>query len=345
MGVIPAKVLFEISINCLFLILKLPRAYPCDQMNTTPTTEDRIWAVLSHLSSLAFGMGILLPIIGWADQRRKSNYTSFQSLQALGYQSLGYTIWILSYLLVIIATSFVMLVIIGRAAQTGQNTDALLGPWIIIIFVVVFGFFALYFLLPIMAAVACALGLDFRYPILGNRLARYLGYGLAQEAEDSQWLDEDHEFRWVVAMGHFSVIILLWGMLAPLTTLILYGKQSFFMKFQSAQTLIYQSVTIVLYLGAGFLYLFGFISLIAFTGFTGEANLNSPMGMFGLIVFGVTLLIVIGIVLLIPLMHILGQWAGYRVLKGDNYHYPIIGSLVNRQISKQLKRDKEEKLT
>jgi len=314
-------------------------------MNTTPTTEDRIWAVLSHLSSLAFGMGILLPIIGWADQRRKSNYASFQSLQALGYQSLGYTIWILSYLLVIIATSFVMLVVIGRGAQTGQNTDALLGPWIIIIFVVVFGFFALYFLLPIIAAVACALGRDFRYPIMGDRLARYLRFGLAQETEDSQWLDEDHEFRWVVAMGHFSVIMMLWGMLAPLTTLILYGKQSFFMKFQSAQTLIYQSVTTVLYLGAGFLYLFGFVSLIALTGFTGESNLNSPMGIFGLIVFGVTLLIVVGIVLLVPLMHILGQWAGYRVLKGDNYHYPIIGNLVNRQISQQLKRDKEEKLT
>src|SRR5512141_2017118 len=48
-------------------------------MNTTPTTEDRIWAIISHLSSLALGMGIVLPIVGWLDQRRKSNYAAFQS--------------------------------------------------------------------------------------------------------------------------------------------------------------------------------------------------------------------------------------------------------------------------
>jgi len=82
-------------------------------MSITPTTEDRIWAVLSHLSSLAFGMGIGLPIIGWSDQRRKSNYASFQSLQALGYQSLGFTIWILSYLVIIIVASIILLAMLG----------------------------------------------------------------------------------------------------------------------------------------------------------------------------------------------------------------------------------------
>ncbi len=31
-----------------------------------------------------------------------------------------------------------------------------------------------------------------------------------------------------------------------------------------------------------------------------------------------------------PVFHILGQWAGYRVLKGDNYHYPVIGRMVKK---------------
>src|SRR5215212_4190227 len=143
-------------------------------MNNTPTTEDRIWAVLAHLSALSFGIGVLLPIVGWSDQRRKSNYASFQCLQALGYQSLGFTIWVLSYLVIIILSSIVLLVVF-RPAE-GNGVDTLFSRAMIIFFIIVFGGFAIYFLLPIFAAVACALGKDFRYPLLGDRLARYLGY-------------------------------------------------------------------------------------------------------------------------------------------------------------------------
>jgi uncharacterized Tic20 family protein len=302
-------------------------------MNTTPTTEDRIWAVISHLSPLAFGMGIVLPIIGWSDQRRKSNYASFQSLQALGYQSLGFTVWIFSYLVIIISASILLLIMLGSRGGNSQNMDADLVPWMIVIFIVLFGFFAIYLLLPIVAAAACMLGKDFRYPILGDRLARYLGYDPSQSSGAQSWLNEDHEFRWVVAMGHFSILITLWGMLAPLTAWILYGKRNFFLRFQSVQTLIYQAVTTILFLGAGFLYLFGFLSLIALTGLMGEPTLNSPIAMFGVIIFGVSLLIVFVMVLLVPLMHIVGQWAGYRVLKGDNYRYPLVGRLVGKWIS------------
>jgi uncharacterized Tic20 family protein len=305
-------------------------------MNNAPTTEDRIWAVISHLSSLAFGMGILLPIIGWSDQRRKSNYSSFQSLQALGYQSLGFTVWVLSYLLIIIAASILLLAMFGSRGGSSQDMDAVLDPWMIIIFIVVFGFFALYFLLPIVAGVACAFGRNFRYPIMGYRLARYLEYDLNQKSEEQAWLNEDHEFRWVVAMGHFSILIMLWGMLAPLTAWILYGKRSFFLKFQSIQTLVYQTGTTILYFVALFMYLFGFLLLIIVTGFTGEPNLNSTMGILGLILLGVSWLISIVIILLIPLLHILGQWAGYRVLKGDNYRYPLVGKFIEKRLSKEV---------
>ena len=40
------------------------------------------------------------------------------------------------------------------------------------------------------------------------------------------------------------------------------------------------------------------------------------------------------ILLVIPVFHIIGQWAGYRVLKGDNYRYPVIGKLVEGQLHK-----------
>lgn len=301
-------------------------------MNTSPTTEERIWAIFSHLSALTFGIGILLPIVGWSDQRHKSKYASFQCLQALGYQSLGYTIWVLFSAIAAIIFVIMMLTASDAAGRNGGNVKALVGIWMSIYIAFLLGLIGIYFLFPILAAVSCALGKDFRYPIMGDRLARYLTYDSTEKSEEQTRLNEDHEFRWVAAMGHFSILILIWGMLAPLTTWILYGKRSFFLKFQSIQTLVYQAGTTILYFVALFMYLFGFLLLIAGTGTIGQPNLNSSTGIFGLVVFGVSLLISFLIILLIPLLHILGQWAGYRVLKGYDYRYPLVGKLIERWI-------------
>lgn len=307
------------------------RARPTNTlMNTTPTTEDRVWAVLAHLSALSFGMGILLPVIGWSDQRRKSNYASFQCLQALGYQSLGFTVWVLFSLVMILLSSIIVLATLKPAAGNSQPSDAFLQPGMILLLTVVFGFFALYFLLPIIGAIACGLGRDFRYPVLGDRLARYLGDESSQTSHDPIWLNEDHEIRWVAAMGHFSILILLWGMLAPLTAWMLQGRHNPFLKFQSIQTLVYQVVTTIVYLVGGFLYLFGALFLLVGLGALGEPRMNSPLQIVSVIIFGGSLLVSFLLILSVPLLHILGQWAGYRVLKGDNYRYPLIGKVVEK---------------
>lgn len=70
-------------------------------------------------------------------------------------------------------------------------------------------------------------------------------------------------------------------------------------------------------------------------GFQGEVALDSSGGMVGAVVFLVSLLIAVLILLAVPLLHILGQWAGYRVLKGDEYQYSIVGRLVTRWIAEQ----------
>jgi uncharacterized Tic20 family protein len=309
-------------------------------MNTTPTTEDRIWAVLSHLSSLAFGMGIILPIIGWSDQRRKSNYASFQSLQALGYQSLGFTIWVLSYLVIVIVASIIILVMFDP--RGGNSTGEVPAAGIIIFFVVIFGFFALYLVLPIIGALACALGRDFRYPLMGDRLAGYLGYDPTQNSEEQLWLNEDHEFRWVAATGHFSILIVIWGMLAPLTTWAIFGKRNYFLKFQSIQTLVYQAAATAFFFGGAVLYSLGLLFLVAATGAIGNSDFNSSLGIAGMMILGVILLISVIVLLLVPCLHILGQWAGYRVLKGDDYRYPLVGRLIDKWVSKN--STSEEKL-
>ncbi|HET9907953.1 MAG TPA: DUF4870 domain-containing protein [Anaerolineales bacterium] len=298
-------------------------------MTTTSTAEERIWTVLSHISAVTFGMGILLPVIGWSEQRQKSKYASFQCLQALGYQSLGFTVWLLTYLVLVVV---VLLTLIGSSSgvpTTAGSIDPLFSSALTVVLILNFVLLALYAILPVIAAVACALGRDFRYPILGNRLAGYLKHDSSNEDP----LSEDHEFRWVAGMGHFSVIIALWGMLVPLAAWLTQGKQSLFLKFQSIQTLIFHAVALLLFFVAVFIYLFGAILVFASMGLI-ESQFSASSSMIILILFGAISLIAVLIFFTIPLLHILGQWAGYRVLKGEDYRYPLIGRLVDGWISK-----------
>lgn len=295
-------------------------------MNTKPSVSERLWAVVAHLSALALGIGLPLAVIGWSENRRKSRYAAFQSLQALGYQTLGYTLWLILTLIIVVGSSF------GFVAGL-ENIDILeadLNTWMAGYSLFLFGLTALYFAPPLVAAVACALGLNFRYPLMGSRLARYVGYEASAEGE---WLNEEHEDRWVASMGHFAIIIVPWGLLAPITAWALQGKRSRFLKFQSLQTLAYQLGVLLLDAAAVFFYFFGLIVFFVTIGFEDSA-LNSTSAAAGAIVFLVSLLFVILIVLAAPLLHILGQWAGYRVLKGDAYRYPILGRVVEKRLEK-----------
>lgn len=300
-------------------------------MNTKPSIEERIWAVIAHLSTLAMGIGLFLPVFGWSESRRKSNYTSFQCLQALGYQTLGYAVWILATLIVAIVSG------VGFLSRV-QNIDALetdLNAWAAGHTALTFGLIALYLLPPLIAGVACALGRDFRYPFMGSRLARYLGHDPARPGEEKTWLIEEHEDRWVASMGHFSVIIVIWGLLVPIFSWALQGRRSLLLKFQSIQAFAYQAGTTLLYFAGGFFYLFGIVVFVLTIGFEGEISFDSSNVLLGAIVFLVSLLVTLLILLAVPLLHILGQWAGYRTLKGDDYRYPVVGRMVERWIVKK----------
>ena len=299
-------------------------------MSTATTTEERIWAVLSHLSALAVGIGIALPIVGWSDQRQKSKYVCFQSLQALGYQSLGYTVWALVTAIVTIILAIFLVTTLETAGDETGSSDRRLSVWMTGFFIFMLSMLGIYMVLPGIAVISCALGRDFRYPILGNRLARYLGYVPGHPTGEKSLLHEDHEFRWVAAMGHFSILIFLWGMLAPLSAWMLQGKRSVFLRIQSIQTLIYQAGTTMLSFLAFFFYLVGLVLLMVGIETIGTQSFESPFTIYGLLLFGLLLLVSLLLILLVPFLHILGQWAGYRVLKGDNYRYPLLGRLVER---------------
>jgi uncharacterized Tic20 family protein len=290
-------------------------------VKTNPSTEERVWAVLAHLAALTMGVGILLPVIGWSERRRKSKYASFQCLQALGYQSLGYTFWVLFALVVVVISMLRMF----AALSAAEDLQAGLTEWVGAHSFITIGLIALYYALPVTAAIACALGRDFRYPLLGHRLARYLGY-------DDEALSEEHEDRWVAAMGHFSVIIVLWGMILPLTAWAMQGKRSPFLRFQAVQTLVYQAgVTLLTFLGF-FMYLVGAFVLIATFGFYAD-GIDSSGGMIGFVVFLICALIAIVALLAVPFFHIMGQWAGYKTLKGEDHRYWLVGRLVEKRFA------------
>jgi uncharacterized Tic20 family protein len=300
-------------------------------MKHNPSTEERVWAVLAHLAALTMGMGVLLPIVGWSERRGKSKYAAFQCLQALGYQSLGYTIWVLFALVVAVISLLRMLADLSAA----PDLEAGVMDWIATHSFITIGLLALYYALPVTAAVACALGRDFRYPFMGGRLARYVGY----EADD---LIEEHEDRWVAAMGHFSVIILLWGMIVPLTAWVMQAKRSPFLRFQTLQTLVYQAGVTLLAIFGLFAYLTGGIVLVATLGIFAE-GIDSSGGMLGFIVFLFCALVAIVALLAVPFFHIVGQWAGYKTLKGENYRYWWVGRLVEKRLMKDTKPVVEEK--
>lgn len=287
-------------------------------MSVKPATGDRILAILGHLAALAQGLGLPLPAILWAEQRKNSPYISFQLLQAYVYQSLGYTVWILLSLLMGILAALLL----GLLTSLGNVDAGLVDHVGFIITLGVFLPLVAYLLIALVGAVACGLGLDFRYPFIGSRLARYLGY---DPALPDSLLDGEHEERIAVAMGHFSVIFTLYGLLAPAALWLTEGKRSVFVRFQSAQTVIFQAVGSVFYMGTAFLFLvLLFPLLLSLTVFDFSVT---PVALF-LALAGLCLLLFLA--LFGPLYHIFGQWAGLQILLGHDFRYPLIASLAAR---------------
>ncbi len=291
------------------------------------TPEERILAVISHLSALAMGMGMVVPVALWASQRGKSRYAAFQALQAYGYQSLGYTIYLLFMLLVFVLV-FIALFFIALLVPNASRNDAISSVFVVILMVTLFASQGIYLLFPILAAIFCGLGRDFHYPLIGHRLAAFF-HSPANSADEAS-LDPAAEERWLASMGHFAVIQPIWGLVGPLYLWLSEGKRSPYLRFQSAQTVLYQALFNLLYLGTfilSFLLLFLTFSLTSMTHSLGGEGAALAGLMVMTCCMGPSALIV-------PLFHILGQWAGLRVLQGHDFRYPLLGRLIENRLSK-----------
>lgn len=269
-----------------------------------------------------------MPSFAWAEHRKTSRRLAFQTLQALGYQSLGYTLWAVAALLVLTVLTIATLPMI----RNGENINLFITEHIVVTVVLYIPFV----LVAVGAAVLCGLGRDFRYPLLGNRLARMIGYD--PSASPDAPLDEAAEERFAASMAHFAVIYPLTGMLPALVFLSLPGTRSRYMRFHALQTLIFQAISTLVTLGLALLtfifFMVGVVTVIM--PYLENPNLYQPT-IESFIPFFLFLISLAIFLLIAPLYQIIGQWAGLRILQGHNYRYAVIGKLVERWLEKREK--------
>jgi uncharacterized Tic20 family protein len=308
---------------------------------TRPSNEERIWGAIAYASAIFLGIGFLAPALIWSLQRRRSGYSAFHALQALGYQVIAFTLWILTGLIVAIILLPLMAVEASTLGSPGGMADPEFIPFntVFISWGVFFGAMLIYFLAAFLAAGFCLAGREFRLPLLGKWLARYLEYRNDPESvRGGRRLNEDREDRWVAAMSHAAIVFTMSGFFLPLLVWLFEKNRSRLLAFQGLQALAIQTAGLLAYLGAMALYI-GSILIMAVGALVLSAQPDQGAAGLFMILFLLIILVTISIlVLVVPLFQIFGQWADVRLVQGHDYHYPLFGRWLRRRLDRQSAR-------
>jgi uncharacterized membrane protein len=133
------------------------------------STEARLLAAVAHGSIVAQGLGLVVGILVYINQREKSRWTAFQALQAAAYQLLSllviigmWVVWSIFY-----ALSFIPLIGLPEGADPPLLFWAgLISMVIPLLVMVVLGLYGLW------GALRAWQGRDFRYAVIGAWLER-----------------------------------------------------------------------------------------------------------------------------------------------------------------------------
>lgn len=150
--------------------------------NPAPSTlaqNDKIMAALAHVSAILPLMGVIAPIVIWATQKDKSEFVSFQALQAIVYQLLMILAWFVGmgcYML-----SFFSMFLTIPFSGSGGDVDPTIAPFFMagffVPFIILGAIFiggAIFILYGIFGAAMTFQGKNFHYIVIGKQLARYL---------------------------------------------------------------------------------------------------------------------------------------------------------------------------
>jgi len=312
------------------------------QPESSTTSNERLLAALAHGSVILSFFGVIVPALLWSFQRRKSNYVAFHALQAAGYQMLMFWVGMAAYLIFFLVV--LLLVIIFSNASEGMDLSASSRMMLGVqgsMSAMLFGFIGLYFLLGVVGAALCAMGKDFKYPLLGKRLEKYLERG----ARPNDPLDETKAEQWMSAMGHASAILMVWGLFTPLALFLVAQKDAPRLRFQSAQAAVYQILATVGLFGIFICYLSVFFGVILSLATNPEfgSSLSPSQGITFIIAMIAFLIIGIIVTLALPTYHLFAMIAGIQVVKGKEYSYPILGRLLAKRLETHLNYSDSEK--
>lgn len=300
-------------------------------MNTTASSDEKIMAALVHGSVFLMFMGPIVPVIVWASQRKKSKYVTFHALQAMGYQAFTFWLWMIAMILLVpLVTLLIPLSLVFMEDSSNPGMTPLIFQ--AGLFIAIFGLMGIFFLTGLIGAILCLMGRDFLYPVMGRWLEKYLSYNMDVE---STW-DERQEDNWVAGICHATAILQLWGVVTPLLVWFTQKERSIRLRFQSMQAFIYQIVAFVIYMLGTAVYMaffFGMFLLMIVGATRGADNdLQGP----GAIVFAALLVLILLFWLIImigmPIYYLLAGLASVRVLRGHEFHYPILGHIIEKQI-------------
>lgn len=149
--------------------------------------QEHNWvAGMCHATVVIQMWGIILPILVWAIQKNESTRLEFQAAQSALYQGIAfvvYMLWMVVYILFLFGMFFIGIVdgvFTSGSHISGSFGTALLGVFVIMFLAIMACGMLLYVLMPVyliialVATIRVVRGHDFKYPILGNLIARYM---------------------------------------------------------------------------------------------------------------------------------------------------------------------------
>ena len=89
----------------------MPEEYPL----FTPTSDDRVLGLLSHLLAIVPGVGILGPLVIYLIKRGQSSFVEENAKESLNFQITMILAFIISAILMVVWIGFMLLAVLGVA--------------------------------------------------------------------------------------------------------------------------------------------------------------------------------------------------------------------------------------
>ena len=137
-------------------------------MNEKISKEEKLMALLSHMSIFIPNVGILAPIIIWVTNKEKSDFVRFHALQAIFFQ-------LIFFILMMLFMFAGIILMLAAIPWFDLSSNAEPGIVFFLSMVFMFMFFSLWIIFGIYAIVASVksyMGKIFKYALIGNIIKR-----------------------------------------------------------------------------------------------------------------------------------------------------------------------------